>query len=337
MIGQDTMVNCRVRLARNYTDLPFDLQKRPNDAERCIQRTVNALELSGLGESFHLLRLREMTASQKEALNEKHLITKDLLRREETAAVLLNENMDLSVMINEEDHLRIMAVLPGRSLIQGEGSCFRIEEALSEHTSFAFDPQLGYLTAYPTNTGTGLRASMVLHLPMLTLDKQMGTMNQMAAKVGLTIRGLYGEGSEALGSLYLVSNNATLGRTEHEIVSTVDAVALQLGQLEQQLRERYFLQQRAKMEDEAGRAWGILRHARLLDVKEFFKLWSSVRVGALAGMLPVDAVSLDAMLENAQAGHLKARIGEDLSDERLLEVRADFVRRVLKEKQQEDV
>ena len=265
MNGQDVMVSSRVRLARNYTDLPFDLSRRPGDAERCIQRTQNALELSGLGEGFHLFRLREMQAAQRQALNEKHLITRDLLKRQDTAAVLLNEQMNVSVMINEEDHLRIMSVRPGRQLLQGEADCFRVEEALSGQAAFAFDAQLGYLTAYPINTGTGLRASMVLHLPLLTADKQMGAMNQMAAKVGLTIRGLYGEGSEALGSLYLISNSAALGRTEHELVSAVDMVALQLGQMEQKLREQHFQQQKAQTEDDIGRAWGILRNARLLE------------------------------------------------------------------------
>ena len=213
-MGDAVVLSSRVRLARNYDDLPFDTADTPELADRCVDRTAVALAKAGEDAGFDLIRLRDLSEVQRQTLAESHLISRDLLRAPDTAAVLLCEKDASSVMMNEEDHLRIQAICPGMDLPAAAGRCFRIDDALSRQVSFAFDEQLGYLTSCPTNTGTGMRASLLLHLPMLTVYKQMGNVGQIVAKVGLTIRGVYGEGSEALGNIYQVSNQVTLGRTE---------------------------------------------------------------------------------------------------------------------------
>lgn len=329
MNGNATVLSSRVRLARNYEDLPFDTAERPEDAETCLNRTVNAMKLSGADDGFLLYRLSSMREAERGALAESHLISRDLLQHPDTAAVLLNAEEALSVMINEEDHLRIQAIVPGQDIQTAANRCFRIEDALSGQARFAFDSQLGYLTAYPTNTGTGMRASLLMHLPMLTQGKQMGNVGQIAAKVGLTIRGVYGEGSEALGNLYLVTNQVTLGRTEQEIGSTVNAVGMQLSGMEMSLREKSLQEKRIQTEDEIFRAWGLMRNARLMNRNEFFRIWSAVRLGASLGMLPVTLSVMDAMLDQAQDAHLRAYAEADLQSADLQEARASCVRRML--------
>ena len=324
-----TVLSSRVRLARNYEDLPFDTARKPEEAATCIARTANALALSGMDEGFQLIRLNALTETQRKALAESRLISKDLLKEPETAAVLLRQEDALSIMINEEDHLRIQAVRPGLDLLSATSACFRVDDALSRQVAFAFDKQLGYLTACPTNTGTGMRASLLMHLPMLTICKQMGNVGQIVAKVGLTIRGVYGEGAEALGNLYQVSNQVTLGRTEQELISAVTAVGHQLTDMENVLREKALATSRVTLEDTVFRAWGLMKYARVMPLNEFFKHWSGVRLGADLGLLPVKVATLDAMLEQAQDANLQSLAESPLTGLQLDAKRAECIRAML--------
>lgn len=329
-MSDNVILSSRVRLARNYDDLPFDLAQRPEYAAMCVARTTGALNIAQEeNEGFHLIRLRDLTDNERRSLEESRLISRDLLSSPDTAAVMVRESESLSVMMNEDDHLRIQAVRPGLDLLSAAAACFRVDDALSRQVVFAFDDQLGYLTACPTNTGTGMRASLLMHLPMLTQLKQMGNVGQIVAKVGLTIRGVYGEGSEALGNIYQVSNQVTLGRTEQEIISTVTAVAHQLTDMELALRDKSLRTTRAQLEDTVFRAWGILRHARILTLDEFFKHWSSIRLGAAMGLLSVSLDTLDAMLDQMQEAHLRAYAEKPLEGAALDELRAARVRRML--------
>ena len=324
-----TVLSSRVRLARNYEDLPFDTARKPEEAATCIARTANALALSSMDEGFQLIRLNALTEIQRKALADSRLISKDLLKEPETAAVLLRQEDALSIMINEEDHLRIQAVRPGLDLLSATSACFRVDDALSRQVAFAFDKQLGYLTACPTNTGTGMRASLLMHLPMLTICKQMGNVGQIVAKVGLTIRGVYGEGAEALGNLYQVSNQVTLGRTEQELISAVTAVGHQLTDMENVLREKTLATSRVTLEDTVFRAWGLMKYARVMPLNEFFKHWSGVRLGADLGLLPVKVATLDAMLEQAQDANLQSLAESPLTGLQLDAKRAECIRAML--------
>lgn len=323
------VISSRVRLARNYEDLPFSLENSPAQAESCILRTVKALRVAGESERYDLVRLRDMTENSRQALAESHLITRDLLRHPETAAVMMRKDNVVSVMMNEDDHLHIQAVRQGDDLLSAAQACFSVDDAIARQNAFAYDQQLGYLTTFPTNTGTGMRASLLLHLPLLTRSKQMGGVGQLAAKVGLTIRGVYGEGAEALGNIYQISNQVTLGRTEQELVTTVKAVGKQLTDMEDKLEEKALKTARLETEDAVQRALGILRSARILPKGEFFQLYSNLRLGAVLGLLPLRVEAVDEMLEQAQDAHLNLYAGETLTGTALDGVRAERVRGLL--------
>lgn len=325
----EAVLSSRVRLARNFPDMPFDVVENSEAASLCEGRTAEALKLSGQDAGFELLRLRDMEDVQRRALAELHLISQDLLKHKDVAAVLLNEKAGLSIMMNEEDHLRIQAIAEGMDLQAAADACFQVEDALSRHLAFAFDQQLGYLTACPTNTGTGMRASLLMHLPMLTITKQMGNVGQLAAKVGLNIRGVYGGGSEAWGNLYLISNQATLGRTEQEIISAVTAVGQQLTDMELAMREKSLHMDRLGVEDMVFRAWGLMQNARRMGLEEFFKLWSSLRLGAVMGLLPVKTATVDMLLHQAQDANVQAMAEAGLTGRALDEKRAECIRHIL--------
>lgn len=261
---------------------------------------------------------------------EQHAVSADLLKHPDTAAVLLSGSDGLSVMINEDDHLRIQAVVPGLDLLTPAARVFRVDDNLSRQEHFAFDPQLGYLTALPTNTGTGMRASLLMHLPLLTLKKQMGLVGQNVAKVGLTIRGVYGEGAETLGNVYLISNQVTLGRTEQDLISAITAVGHQLIKMEEELRRQAMEQDRIHLEDNVFRAVGILTHARLLTAPEMYRHWSALRLGLSLGLVAGSLKAADAMLDEMQDAHLCAWAEQSLEGDRLNEVRAARARALMK-------
>ena len=287
----NVVVSSRVRLARNYFDLPFLNWNRPENARLCIERAQAAL--CGGEENYDLYLMRDLPDVERLKLVEKHLISRDLVERAETGAALIRQDRRVSVMINEEDHLRIQAIGSGLDLETAANVAFGVEGRLEAVCTFSFDPQLGYLTSCPTNTGTGMRASVMLHLPMLTRYKQMGNVNQSVAKLGLTTRGIYGEGSEALGDLYQVSNQVTLGRTEEEIIEAVTAVVRQLIDMELSLRARCLKEQPMDLRDALLRSYGLLRYALRMDEKEFMLHWSHLRLGAAMGLLPVSLAAAD--------------------------------------------
>ncbi|MBR6029799.1 MAG: ATP--guanido phosphotransferase [Clostridia bacterium] len=320
-----TVLSSRVRLARNYSDLPFDLSERPDLAEDCLSRTAGALATSGADKGFLLHRMADLSEGRRAFLAESRLISGDLARAVQTGAVLLNERDGLSVMIGEEDHLRIQAIRPRMELAEAAGDCFRLEDALSKQVSFAFDPELGYLTACPTNTGTGLRASILVHLPMVSQQGKSGEVSEMAARLGLTIRGVFGKGRLALGDVYMVSNHVTLGRTEEELISAVLAVGRHLTDLEATLRETSRREERLTLENRVYRAWALLRSARTLSSNEFYNLWSSARLGLSLGWIEAEADTLDALLWDTLPQHLVAWRETALDEKKLNEARAECV------------
>ena len=308
----DIVVTSRVRLARNYDDLPFRVRMTADQSEQCVQRTLDALR--ALPQPYTFLSLRGMEENEKKSLVEAHMISPDLMEHAETGAVLIRSDEKVSIMMNEEDHLRIQGISAGENLAESAENAFAIDDALQSQLSFAFDSQWGYLTACPTNTGTGLRASVMLHLPMLTLLKQMGKVNQLAAKLGLTIRGIYGEGSEAQGNLYQLSNQVTLGRTEKEIMDAVSVTARQIAEMERVFRQKAIDKDIIAFEDSLFRSWGLLCNARRMSIKEFMAHWSNLRMGAALNKLPVSLAACDRLLTQAQPAHVQQSAGAVLND-----------------------
>ena len=323
----DIMLSSRVRLARNYDDLPFRGRMNAEQGEACVQRTLDALR--GLPQAYTFLPMRGMEENEKKALVEAHLISPDLMEHEETGAVLVRTDEKISIMMNEEDHLRIQGISAGEHLSEAAENAFAIEDELQKQLSFAFDAQWGYLTACPTNIGTGLRASVMLHLPMLTLLKQMGKVNQLAAKLGLTLRGIYGEGSEAQGNLYQLSNQVTLGRTEKEIIEAVAATARQMAEMERVFRQKAGAKDAVAFEDAIFRSYGLLTNARRMTAKEFMSHWSNLRLGASMGRLPVSLETCDELLTAAQPAHVQKAAGAVLNDKECDAFRTEIIRKAL--------
>ena len=326
---KEIVLSSRVRLARNFEDIPFDVSQRPEFAAVCVSRAVGAMKNAGLDKGFELFRLKDMSDAARKAMAESRLISRDLLQHADTAAAFLRPQDATTIMIGEDDHLRIQAIRPEMDLLSAASACFRVDDALSRQVSFAYDDQLGYLTACPTNTGTGMRASLLMHLPLLTKGKQMGNVGQLVSKVGLNIRGVYGEGSEALGNIYQVSNQVTLGRTEQELIATVTALGNQLCDMEDALRQKALTDGRVALEDVVYRAWGAMTGARLMPLNEFYQHWSNIRLGAAMGLLKLSLPLVDALLDHAQDAHLCVWAEESLTGAALEEARATRIREML--------
>ncbi len=323
------VLSSRVRLARNIKDMNFRPKMTREQADECIDRVLEVMR--GDKDEYRYYPMRGIDPIEQRAMVEDHRISADLIKNDDLGAALVSADDKVVIMINEEDHLRIQAFAPGLDLESAAGRAFRAEDVLERSLNFAFDEQLGYLTACPTNTGTGMRASVMLHLPLLTIKKSMGQVTQLAAKLGLTMRGIYGEGSEALGSVYQLSNQVTLGKTEHELVDAVSAVAGQIAGMEQETRLLALKEDPLAFEDRISRAVGTLLYARMMGLKEFYPLWSELRVAAAMGRVGMDVKKCDEMLTLAQDAHLCRAAGRELTEREICEARSKMLRGILRE------
>ncbi len=328
------ILSSRVRVARNLKDMNFRPKMTQDQADECIDRVLDALR--GDKDDFRYYPMRGIDPIEKRAMVEEHRISADLYKTDDRGAALISADGRVVIMINEEDHLRIQAFAPGLDLETVSGLAYRTEDILERSLDFAFDEQLGYLTACPTNTGTGMRASVMLHLPLLTSGKNMGQVTQLAAKLGLTMRGIYGEGSEALGCVYQLSNQVTLGKTEHELADAVSAVAAQIAGMEQEKRLQALREDPVAFEDWISRAIGTLKYARMMELKEFYPLWSALRVGAAMGRIPLDVRECDTLLTEAQDAHLCRAAGRELTEREIREARSAMIRRRIRERLSSD-
>jgi len=237
-----------------------------------------------------------------------------------------------SVMVNEEDHLRIQALRSGFALEATWGLVAALDAELGQRLAFAFHPEFGYLTSCPTNVGTGLRASVLVHLPGLVLTKEINRILQGLTQVGLTFRGLYGEGSEVVGNLFQLSNQTTLGKSESELLDKLGKLVRQVMEYEERARQILLRDATAILEDKVWRAYGLLRYARTLSFEETMNLLSGVRLGVGLGLIPnVGMYALNKLLVFTQPAHLAAAQGRALSEDEVPVRRAAYVRQVLEE------
>lgn len=325
----DVVLSSRVRLARNYRDIPFPSMMNDVWAAETIRRTCDAASTLPDASSYAFVRLSDLSAIQRQEMVEQHVISRDLLRSADLAAVLLGKDNKVSIMVNEEDHIRLQVLLPGTDVEQAAKIAREVDDGLETQVTYAFDDQLGYLTACPTNTGSGMRASQMLHLPALTILRQMGAVGQAVDKLGLTIRGLYGEGSEAFGNLYQVSNQVTLGRTEEELVQAIREVGSQLADMERKARRTLLEKDRLTLEDRLMRSVGVLMYARRIGDKEFMQRWSDVRLASSLNLVDMDGSTLDSLLYRAQSAGIARRAGKELTAPERDQLRAEYVRAAL--------
>lgn len=327
---QDVAVSSRVRLARNYQDAPYMPKMTDEWAEETIRRASEAMMNAPDATAYEGVRMKDLSENEQQELVEHRLISYDLLKYTDYAAALLSSGRTVSVMINEEDHVRVQGLLPGLQLERAAEMAFRTDDALSQHAAFAFDSQWGYLTACPANAGTGMRAGVILHLPALQAAGQIGALVQNMAKIGITIRGLYGEGSDALGGLYLMSNQATLGRSEEDILRSLETAAGQMCVHERELRAAVLKQDRIAVEDKLMRSVGVLREARVLRLGEFMKMMSDLRLACALEIVDAPLSYIDELIMDLQPASIRSRAKEALSERQTDERRAEYMRDVMR-------
>ena len=274
----DTVFSTRVRLARNLCGFPFG-KKPSNDA---ANEVIDRIEKALAGKDYNKQNLDDLSPVATEALVEQHLISREFATKKTPHALFRNDNKSLSLMACEEDHIRLQCILPGLALQDAFRIATECDDLLDASLDIAFDERLGYLTHCPTNLGTGLRASVMLFLPALTAAGGIPTLSRQLAKIGLTMRGLYGEGSESRGYLYQVSNQVTLGVSENEILTRLEKAVMSIIENERRLRELTG-EAAERRTDRIRRAEGTLRYATLISSEEFFKLFADVKLGIATG------------------------------------------------------
>jgi len=329
--GHGAVISTRVRLARNLADTPF-----PGWAQEPVRQAVwdrvhpVVAALDGMQDAF-LLAMNALDEVDKRVLCERHLISLELAERADGCGVVARRDETVSVMINEEDHLRLQTIRPGNALPAAWRELDALDSELGRQLPYAFSARLGYLTACPSNVGTGLRASAMLHLPGLTLMNEMEPIVRGLGKIGLTVRGVAGEGTEACGNLFQVSNQMTLGEREQGIVKRLDRIVTEIEDHESNARARLLEKRERIVYDYVGRAYGVLRHAEVLSSKEALYLLSGLRLGLELGVVDkLDLMVLNQLMLLMQPGHLQRVAGKRLAPEERDELRAETVRRRLR-------
>jgi protein arginine kinase len=330
----DVVLSTRVRLARNLQGYAFGPRARVNDREAVLEQVRSAKGLVPHLSGSTLVNLPALDSRSRRILLERRLISRELMGDASGpprgTAVVLSGKQPLSVMVNEEDHLRLQSLVAGLRLHEAWNLVDRLDEELGQQIPYAFHHEFGYLTSCPTNVGTGVRASVLMHLPGLVLTKEIGKVLQGITQVGLTFRGLYGEGSEVIGNFFQVSNQTTLGKSEEDLVDHLDQMVRRVIQFEAHFRQVLLRDARAVTEDKIWRAYGLLRYARTLSFEELMNLLSAVRLGACLKLLPgLRVYTLNKLMIFTQPAHLEQAAGRDLPPQESDAHRAAYVRRVL--------
>jgi protein arginine kinase len=330
----DIVISTRLRLARNVVGYAFTGRARDGERLRLLAQVREGLARVPALDGSVLVRLDDCTRLERQLLHERHLVSRELAGLEAEpavrtgAAAILGEQV--GVLVNEEDHLRLQAMRSGFDVPSAFAAAARIERALGEQVPYAYHREFGFLTACPTNVGTGLRASVLIHLPGLVLTKEIGKVLAGLQQMGLTYRGLYGEGSEVVGNFFQLSNQTTLGRTEEELQDLLVRVVRHVIEREEEARRLLVREAGYIIEDKLWRAYGTLRHARSLSFDEAMNFLSGVRLGVGLKLIPALSVyTLNKLLIFAQSAHLAHAEGRVLSDSESNVARARFVRHVL--------
>ncbi|MFC4765980.1 protein arginine kinase [Effusibacillus consociatus] len=312
----DIVISTRIRIARNLARYPFPVLLTDSDAEAIVEEVRKALsspEMQRIGK-FELFRSRELSDVERQVFVEKHIISPALAEEDRRSAFAVLGNESVSVMINEEDHLRIQCIFPGFQVRNAWLSASRIDDILEMKLDYAFDEKYGFLTSCPTNVGTGIRASVMMHLPGLVLTNQINRILSAISQVGLVVRGLYGEGSDATGNLFQVSNQITLGQSEDEILENLQGVVKQILEHERAARNQLLRENREALEDRIWRSYGILAYARKIESKESMQRLSDIKLGIDLHLIKgVSAGILKELMVMTRPAFLQKLTGKELA------------------------
>ncbi len=322
----DIVISTRVRLARNLEDYPFPCRLTVKGKEAVCEEIKNAV-LSDDNWGFGYTQMKDFSRAQAVSLAERHLISPEFASDRAGRALLLTDDEAVSIMLCEEDHLRLQVMMAGLALKEAYSVADKIDNIISSKLNYAYDDRIGYLTQCPTNLGTAMRASVMLHLPALTRCGQIGKLASTVSKLGLVIRGAYGEGSSPKGDIYQLSNQITLGISEESALNNLQSITLQLIAQERAAAER--LIENPVEEDKIFRAWGILKNARVLSGDEFMELSSLIRMGISMKSIDFDIAKLNELTTRIQPATINASEGKELNSSQRDILRAKWVREAL--------
>lgn len=330
----DVVISTRIRFARNLRDYPFPC--RLSEEMKCrVAAIVKEAALGGhsaISDRFRYIQMSELTQEEAVSLVERHLVSPEFISDRQGRGLLLRDDESVSIMINEEDHIRIQVIRPNMDLEGAYDLADKIDTLFDEQLTFAFNDKFGYLTQCPTNIGTGMRASLMLHLPALKESGAMGKISASLSKLGLVIRGMYGEGTDPKGSVYQLSNQVTLGISEKEAISNLRDIAMQL--ISQERAARQEMAKNLSVIDSIYRSFGILRYAKLISNDECLKLLSNLRFGVEIGLIEnIDYDTINHLMIEVQPATLMKNIGKKLSVQERDQLRAELVRTALMRKQ----
>jgi protein arginine kinase len=331
--SEGPVVSSRVRLARNLRETTFSGWASKEVRDRVWNDVVLAFDGVPDNDRFMRWRMDELSALERDLLFERHLISRELADRQTGSGVFVNEDECRAVMVNEEDHIRLQSLQPGLNLQQAWDVADALDNALEQGLSYAFSSKLGYLTACPSNVGTGMRASVMLHLPGLCLTEEIKPVINAVSKIGLAVRGLWGEGSEASGHMFQISNQITLGKPEAEIIANLEQIVLEVIEHEKNARLRLMSKQEIRVHDHVGRAYGILANAALMATGEALDLLSALRMGIDLGLMPnMVRREIDQLFIRIHPAHLQKEAGVSLTPEERDIKRALLIRNFLEKK-----
>lgn len=328
----DVILSSRVRLARNFKKYPFPHKTTPEQQHQIIEETKNAL-FSGnqkMSETFSYIDFANLDAVEKVVLVEKHVVSKELVESNRKSGLLLSRDERISIMINEEDHLRIQCLSTGMQLSETWEVCSNLDDLLSEAIDFSWDENIGYLTSCPTNIGTAIRASVMMHLPALTMTGYIKPVLEALGKLGMAVRGMYGENTEASGNMFQLSNQITLGKSEEDILLSIKNITLQIIEQERSLRQHLLNESKYQLEDRIFRSFGILKNSRIISTDECLRRLSDIRLGVDIGIIEdISIESINELMLQVQPGNLQKNKGRILKTNERDIVRAELVREVM--------
>ncbi|OHW62386.1 putative ATP:guanido phosphotransferase [Andreesenia angusta] len=320
---RDIAISSRVRVARNIKGRLF-----PASMSREEGLEVRTLVKAAIGDEFRFeySDIDDLKNIDRTILVEKRLISKELLKRPEISSFLVDRQENTTIMVNEEDQIRIQSISGGLDLDSAWEKCNRVDDILEAKLEYAFDEEFGYLTSCPSNTGTGLRASVMVHLPILVGNGLVSAIMHSVGRAGITIRGIYGEGSKAVGNLFQISNQTTLGETEQESIEKLRNIVSQIIDRETQAREILCKSSRVELEDRVYRSLGTLTNARIITTDEAMRKLSDIRLGVDLGILKLDLDRIDRLTMEIQPGSVQKKIGDEVSEYRRDIKRAELLR-----------
>jgi protein arginine kinase len=321
-------------LARNINGLPFAHRAGQEQLAQALTACKEAVEASPTLRTGTFLLMSDLDDLDRRFLVERHLISQEHAQKSSARAVVVGDNEMVSAMINEEDHLRLQSIQSGFQVMDAWRLVDRLDDEIDQKLEYAFSCNRGYLSACPTNAGTGVRASMLVHLPALVLTGQINKVLQGISQMGLAVRGFYGEGSDVMGNLFQISNRTALGTSEADIIESLEKVVRQVLDYEDHARHILLRDARSQIEDKVWRAYGILKYSRKVTSQEVMSLTSAVRLGVCLEIVEnVSVAALNSMAFMSQPAHLQKRLGREMDAAERDVVRADMVRRILDEEE----